>query len=362
MAEILGIGTTHYPGLKYPDGSMVNILKQILESPAVRPELKVIRNWPDSMRKEWGNDEGLSSAALHRARLVRGFKKVRAEIDRFRPDFLLIWGDDQYENFHEDLIPPFCIYLYDEIVTQPYLRGSAITRGRSLVSSIPNVWGEPTDKAWTNKVHREAGSRLVTELVESGFDVSYAYKPLHHPGLSHAFANTLLYLDYERKGFDYPLVPFAVNCYGKDVLTGGKGVTRIMEREAAGDSTLAPPGPTPQRCFEVGAQVRRILEASPWRAAIIGSSSWSHAFLTPTNGWLYPDIEADRRHVEELRSGDQRKWAELSNLEIETAGEHEFRNWICLAGAMADRKAEVVDYLETYIFNSDKCFAIFPES
>ena len=45
---------------------------------------------------------------------------------------------------------------------------------------------------------------------------------------------------------------------------------------------------------------------------------------------------------------------------IDDAGDQEFRNWICLAGAMADRRAEIVDYIETYIFNSTKCFAVFP--
>ena len=33
----------------------------------------------------------------------------------------------------------------------------------------------------------------------SGVDMAYAYKPLHFPGIAHAFLNTLLYLDYDRK-------------------------------------------------------------------------------------------------------------------------------------------------------------------
>jgi hypothetical protein len=65
----------------------------------------------------------------------------------------------------------------------------------------------------------------------------------------------------------------------------------------------APPGPTPSRCFALGQAVRRILEKSPWRVAVVGSSSWSHAFLTPRNGWIYPDLETDRKRFEELRSG-----------------------------------------------------------
>ena len=88
------------------------------------------------------------------------------------------------------------------------------------------------------------------------------------------------------------------------------------------------------------------------------SSGWSHAFLTEKHHWLYPDIAADREHLEELRLGQHQRWAHLTNAQIDEAGDHEFRNWICLAGAMKGYQAEIVDYLETYIFNSNKCFAI----
>ncbi len=305
------------------------------------------------MRTEWGEDEGLKSAHRHRERLVKALQTVRAAIDRFAPDFILIWGDDQYENFREDIIPPFCVYLYDKIIAQPFLRESAFTQGRS----VSNVWGEPADKTWTIRGHQRAASYLVSRLIEHGFDVSYALKPLHYEGLSHAFTNTLLYLDYDRKGFDYPIVPFTVNCYGKDLLTAARGYTRKMIEK--GNNAEVPPGPTPRRYFDLGVSVCQILEASPWRIVIMASSSWSHAFLTPRNGWIYPDIDSDRRRYENLKAGQHARWRELSNDEIEAAGEYEFRNWICLAGAMADRQAEVIDYVETYIFNSNKCLAIF---
>ena len=51
--------------------------------------------------------------------------------------------------------------------------------------------------------HPAAAKFLTNGLLESGFDLSYAYKPLHHH-LGHAFLNTLLYLDYDRQGFRIP--------------------------------------------------------------------------------------------------------------------------------------------------------------
>ncbi len=38
-----------------------------------------------------------------------------------------------------------------------------------------------------------------------------AYQPLHEEdGLGHVFVNTLLFLDYDRTGMDYPVLPFQV--------------------------------------------------------------------------------------------------------------------------------------------------------
>ncbi len=356
MGEVLGIGLTHYPGLRYPDSQMVNILRQLLERETTN--LRDPRNWPAPMRQEWSDDEGLATATAHRQRLVDALRKIRAEIDRFRPDFVLIWGDDQKENFKEDIIPPFCVLLYDRVVCRPFARGSAITRGTALVNAVRNVWDEPVDKEFPVTCHREAGAHLVEGLLYAGFDISYAYKPLHYQELTHAFMNTLLYLDYDRTGFDYPVVPFHVNCYGRDVL---RPVRFGAPANAAADEILPPPppGPSPRRCFELGQAVRSVLEASPWRSVVIGSSSWSHAFLRKDGIRLYPDVETDRRRYEELRDGQHARWRDLSSDEIERPGAHEFRNWICLAGAMWDRRAEIIDYVDAYILNSNKCMAVF---
>jgi hypothetical protein len=47
--------------------------------------------------------------------------------------------------------------------------------------------------------------------------------------------------------------------------------------------------------------------------------------------------------------------------EVEDAGEHEILNWVCLAGAMFElgQKPTHAEFVETYIFNSSKCFAVF---
>ena len=71
MAEILALGISHYPPLHGHDDRMSWILKRMLQNPKLPQELRTPAGWPEAMRAgEWGNDEGASSAARHRADLV----------------------------------------------------------------------------------------------------------------------------------------------------------------------------------------------------------------------------------------------------------------------------------------------------
>ena len=346
MGEILGVGLTHYPGLIAPDEDKMYPLTRLLKSDKISEELKNPLTWPEAMRIEYGEDDGVSSARKHRERLVQGFREQRAALDEFNPDVVLVWGDDQYENFKEDIIPPFCVLAYDQIDCTPFTLQDGSARR--------NVWNDPADKVFHYQGH-PAARHLVSKLIEQGIDMAYAYKPLHFKGgLGHAFINTLLYLDYDRKGFDYPVIPFAVNCYGSKVIRNRGGAVEFENQDD-------PPGPTPKRCMEVGAATVRAFKDSPYRVALIASSSWSHAFLTPKNNWLWPDHESDRARFEELKDGNYAAWREITTPQIEDAGQQELLNWMCLAGAMEElkRKPEILDYIETYVFNSQKCMALF---
>ena len=347
MAEILALGISHYPPLHGRDDRMSWILKRMLQNPKLPEELRTPAGWPEAMRAEWGNDEGMASAARHRAELVAWMDKSRAALDAFKPDFVLIWGDDQYENFKEDVVPAFCIQAYDDVEARPWRR----------YRFAKNAWGEDKDTAFVVRGHRAAAKHVASRLLEDGFDVAYAYRPLHHPDLAHAFLNTILLLDWDRGGFPYPCVPVSVNCYGRQVIAqqGGRGRLDLTEDQ------LDPPSPSPRRCMDLGATVARAFAASPWRVALVASSSWSHSFLTRKHGYLYPDVAADRRLFEALRRGDYETWRGTALDELEDAGQHEVLNWYCLAGAMEalGRKPDACDYAETWCFVAGKCIAVW---
>jgi hypothetical protein len=339
MGEVLGMGMSHGPHPRMSDQQMAVMLRRALTQPNVPPALKNPTSWPEPMRVEWGEDEGVAAAPKHRAQLVEGFRLLRKTLDAFKPDVVLIWGDDQYENFKEDVVPTFCVFIEDEFGwnTQP---PAATPQGMQFSPQpdwLPGVKG-----------HRKIAKELAISLLGQKIDIAYAYKQLHHD-FSHAFKNTVLYLDWEKQGFPYPIIPFHVNCYGSRL-------ARYRRTEE-----LDPPGPTPERCFEVGAAVARFFQQSPYRAALIGSSSWSHASLTAKHHFLWPDVEADKARHAELARGDYAAWKRIPLAQIEDSGQHEMSNWMCLAGAMdaLRRKPTSTQFNESWIFNSSKPMAIF---
>src|SRR5262249_60175821 len=104
--------------------------------------------------------------------------------------------------------------------------------------------------------------------------------------------NTVTFLDSDRKGFPYPVIPCQVNCDGRRVVAqqaGARGLSQFPKEDE-----LDPPSPAPWRCFDLGAACARVVEKSPWRVALIASSTWSHSFLTPKNYPLYPHVDPAR--------------------------------------------------------------------
>jgi hypothetical protein len=352
MGALLGLGLSHFPPLAFPDASMAAALRFTLQDPDLPEHLREPAGWPAPMRDEWADDEGAAAAAAHRAAMVAGCERVRDEIEDFAPDALVILGDDQYENFREDVIPAFTVLAYGDREARPW-SPEQTTRG---VLPPDNVWGEPPDTTFLVRGRPDIGRELVGSLLEQDLDVAYAYEPLHHPGIPHAFMNTVLFLDYHRKGFEYPIVPIALNCYGRRVISRKGTISRFADA-----APFDPPSPRPARVMALGAALARAVLDGPWRIALVASSSWSHAFLCDATSRLYPDTPADRRLYDALAACNWDVWRAVTLDEVEHAGQQELLNWFALAGAMEISGARPAwhDFLETSIFNSNKVFAAF---
>lgn len=349
MASVQLLGMTHYPPFGWRDEDMAGLMRNfILPDPGIPDDAKDPANWPEPMQAEWGDDGARATAAAHRQALIDGFDRVRAELEAFQPDAILVWGDDQYENFKEDVIPPYALLAYDDMDVQPHAGPTG--------KMFPNVWGEPDDYTVTVKGRPDIARWLATRLLSDGIDVAYAYKPLHYSGFAHAFMNTVLFLDHDRVGFPWPIVCMPINCYGSKVISATGGL-KPFGKEGPAD----PPSPSPSRLMDVGASVARSLIESPWRIAIVASSSWSHAFLTDHTWRLRPDTDADRTLYDALVAGDYGTWEKATTEQIERAGQQEVLNWFALAGAAREIGATPIwsKFDETWCFNSNKVFAVW---
>ncbi len=78
-------------------------------------------------------------------------------------------------------------------------------------------------------------------------------------------------------------------------------------------------------------------------------------------------LSAARRHREGLVAQFRKArqlydtWRKTPLAALEESGQQEVLNWMCLAGAMAEmgRRPDATELIQTYIFNSSKCFAFF---
>jgi len=344
MAELLGLGTTDQPYMRMIDPLLSGPLKGALRSERIRPELKDPANWPAPMRELWGDDEGAAGGARARARQIEEFRKLRAALDDFRPDFILIWAKDGRESLKDFAIPQFWVQAHKEAQTKLYT-----SLGRK-----ENLFGEDADRLVTIPGHPAGAKHLVRGLVDAGFDPTYSLEPMHPDGIAHTFKGVVFHLDWDRREFATPVVPFSVDPFGP------------RQRGQDGLAPVVPEDPrpiSPARAFELGRATARALRASPWRVALVAGTGWSHANNTSwERSWIHPDMEGDRRRHEEWANNKFTTWGQDFTFdELEEYGQWEMLCWIALAGAMTEIGATVrhSDFQEGWIFNSNWVNTIF---
>jgi 3-O-methylgallate 3,4-dioxygenase len=222
--------------------------------------------------------------------------ELRARIEAFRPDVLIVVGDDQHENLVDDNMPPFTIYIGDEVEASVSLR----------------YLNQPRSENRTRyRVEASLARALVEGLMEEGFDPAYSKKTRYDGGLGHAFARVLKFLSPEAQ---YAVVPVMVNTY-------------------------YPPAPSPGRCLHFGRALARLVRqfSGDQRVVIVGSGGLSHTKI---------DENLDREFIHALKENDLTYMSRMP-AEILIEGTSEIRNWIVTAAA-ADRPGVLIEYSPLY--------------
>ena len=115
MAEILGLGCSHAAMILNPPEEWVNMRKGIY-SPVAGYRA------PPAMVQELGDDEGLTHDKKNQKRITDAFEVLRKKLHDWKPDVVMIVGDDQAENFKRENLPTFCLYTGSQADSYPFHR------------------------------------------------------------------------------------------------------------------------------------------------------------------------------------------------------------------------------------------------
>jgi Catalytic LigB subunit of aromatic ring-opening dioxygenase len=254
-------------------------------------------------------------------RIDAGFNTLKAQIEAYKPDALIMIGDDQYDMFNASNNPQICIYTGESIWGM----------GQSRYMELP-----PEKCRIDVPVHAPLAKYLLKTLVKRGFDISQSAKmqPMGpHPerGTSHMVTLPLPRLTPK---LNVPVIPIFLNEY-------------------------FPPMPTGRRCWDLGVAIQEVLRDRPERIAIYASGGLSHDPNGPRCGWI--DEPLDRWVLERI---EQNKGVELANLfSFDSAslrgGAGEIRAWISVAGA-CQRPGVVVDYIPAHHTKTGLGFCYWP--
>ena len=163
MAELLGIGITHYPPLLGKPDSYANLLRLVLNSHLIPDDMKDPHAWPEEMQRDWENER--ECAAEHQRRHREALQQVRDAIDDFAPDAVVIFGDDQFENFKQNIIPPFNVYCMDSFHSSPFGILEAL-------GGEKNIWELPNDHSYSIPGAGKLGRQLADHIISRDFPIA----------------------------------------------------------------------------------------------------------------------------------------------------------------------------------------------
>lgn len=302
MAEIvIGIATSHSPQLSIRAKDWDYLLKKDQTDPRL--------DYPSLLQRAKPGLAAELTPEKFRERdeaCLKAVKDLGDALHSANPDAVVVFGDDQQEQFHDDNMPMFAIY---------HGKALPVVRHNNL---RPAAWKDAEERGWAEtapeyETDHELAAYLVRALTEAEFDIARCNKLRAEIGVGHAFSFL-----YRRvlPGGKLPMVPIMVNTY------------------------YPPNQPTPKRCYAFGQAVRRAIESwnSNKRVAIMASGGLSHVVI---------DEEVDAMVIDALKNKKPEVLFQLPRQRLR-GGTSEILNWVALAGAMENRELKYFEYVTTY--------------
>jgi 3-O-methylgallate 3,4-dioxygenase len=319
MARIvLGLGTSHGPMLSTPPeqwDARVAADRQNrhhrFKGKTYNFEELVMLRAAEPLAAEITLDKWRQRAAACRAAILR----LAGVFDEMKPDVAVLIGNDQMEVFDEKLVPAFTVFCGETIDNIPYTAEQMAKLEPG--TGIAVAGHQPPQKA-SYPGRPDLADHIVESLIADSFDVAVSRQLPEGPrgsGAPHAFGFVYRQIMADKV---VPHVPIFIN-------------------------TFYPPNqPRAKRCFDLGRSLARAIEAWPADAtvALIASGGLSHFVI---------DEELDRTVIEALRTGAIDRLAAIPE-SLFQSGASEIKNWIPVAGAMAElgMTMNLIDYVPCY--------------
>lgn len=283
MAEIVGcVAMSHGP--------------QLLTPPDKWPQLPTRVKGPFHPKADIAADLTPDAMRAHADRCNAAIGKLGDKLRAWKPDALVVIGDDQEENILADNTPPFTIFM-----------------GKEADATLHYTYFGNKEETQITRYQVDAplAESLLLGLMDEEFDPSWSRETRYHGGLGHAFGRALKLLLPDCR---IPIIPVMVNTY-------------------------YPPAPSAKRCFDFGAAMGRVLSRQPGgkRIAVIGSGGMSHTKI---------DEGLDQKVIKAIETNDGKYLSSLP-ADVLVTGTSEIRNWIVVAGA-AGASGKMVDYVPCY--------------
>lgn len=208
--------------------------------------------------------------------------RIGDQLKALAPDVWISVSNDHAFQFFQKVAPPFTFHVGGQ------------------------AEGEFAGRKFAYRIASEVSLQLVRELYRMGFDPAFT---------STAQVDYALGIPLSHLGVDGLVLPIFVNAY-------------------------LPPQPPMERCYLFGRALAQAVERLGVRAVLVASGGMSH--FPGTDRYADPDLAWDQRALEPMRAGNLRSLLAYDEKELDDTGNIELRCWAVAAGALGERKPDVV--------------------
>jgi 3-O-methylgallate 3,4-dioxygenase len=243
-------------------------------------------------------------------RVQKAIESLSAALADAEADLALVIGDDQRELFIDDGIPAFACFTGTELLDMAPEPETFAKLPKGIQAAYWAVHGE--EKA-VHPVAKELSAYIAERLALADFDLTVFTRQPAGRTLGHAFTFPRYRLGLPATT---PIVPVFVNTY------------------------YPPNVPSAARCFALGRELRRAVEAweSDARVAVIASGGLTHFVI---------DEALDRGVLDAIATKDAAALAGIPRAKLRS-GNSEILNWVTAAAVLEGLTPTILDYVPGY--------------